>query len=35
MRREIAFDIQSQRDLDKAVIRILNMKIPKEEPDET
>ena len=35
LRREIAFDIQSQRDLDKAVIRILNMKIPKEEPDET
>ena len=35
MRSEIAFDIQSQRDLDKAVIRILNMRIPKEETDET
>ena len=29
-KREVAFDIQSQRDLDKAIIRILHMKIPKE-----
>ncbi len=33
-RREIAFEIQSQRDLDLAVMRILNMKIPKEADDE-
>lgn len=33
-KREIAFDIQSQRDLEKAVIRILSMKIPKEAADE-
>ncbi|MBP5417327.1 MAG: DUF58 domain-containing protein [Clostridiales bacterium] len=33
-KREISFDIQSPRDLEKAVIRILNMKIPKEASDE-
>lgn len=33
-KREISFDIQSQRDLEKAVIRILSMKIPKEASDE-
>lgn len=33
-RREIAFEIQSHRDLDLAVMRILNMKIPKEAADE-
>ncbi len=33
-KREVAFDIQSQRDLDVAILRILNMKIPKEDTDE-
>lgn len=33
MKREVAFDIQSQRDLDMALLRILRMKIPKEETD--
>ena len=33
MRREIGFDIQSQRDLDTAILRILHMKIPKEAAD--
>lgn len=32
-KREVAFDIQSQRDLDTAIIRILHMKIPKETED--
>ncbi|MBO7564544.1 MAG: DUF58 domain-containing protein [Clostridiales bacterium] len=35
MKRERAFDIQSQRDLDTAMIRILHLKIPKELADET
>ena len=34
-KREISFEIQSQRDLEKAVLRILNMKIPKETVDES
>ena len=34
-KREISFEIQSQRDLEKAVLRILNMKIPKEAVDES
>ena len=33
-RREVAFDIQSQRDLDTAILRILTMRIPKEKLDE-
>ncbi|MBO4687141.1 MAG: DUF58 domain-containing protein [Clostridiales bacterium] len=33
MRREIGFDIQSQRDLDTAILRILHMRIPKETAD--
>ncbi len=33
-KKEIAFEIQSQRDLDLAVLRILSMKIPKETADE-
>ena len=30
-RREVSFDIQSQRDLDTAIIRILHMRLPKED----
>lgn len=30
-KREIAFDIESQRDLDTALLKILRMKLPKEE----
>jgi hypothetical protein len=33
MKREVAFDIESQRDLDTAIIKILHMKIPKETED--
>ena len=33
-KREVAFDIQSQRDLDTAIIKILHMKIPKEDSDD-
>ena len=33
-KREVGFDIQSQRDLDTAILRILHMKIPKELLDE-
>ena len=33
MKREIGFDIQSQRDLDTAILRILSMRIPKETAD--
>lgn len=29
-KREVAFDIQSQRDLERAIFRILHMRIPKE-----
>ncbi len=33
-KREVAFNIESQRDLDTAILKILHMQIPKEDADE-
>lgn len=34
MKREISFDIESQRDLDTAILKILHLKMPKEKEQE-